>query len=58
MNYKLILIRSVFYIGASTGEAQVRVSVEVAEQFIALTGRSSKYTDYAGVVNRDVLKNI
>ena len=43
------------HLGASTSEAQVRVAVEVAEQFIALTGKSAKYTDYAGVVNRDVL---
>lgn len=37
------------------GEAQVRVAVEVAEQFIALTGRSKEYTKYDGVINRDVL---
>lgn len=43
------------HLGASTGEAQVRVAVEVAEQFVALTGRSSKFTQYAGVVNREVL---
>lgn len=43
------------HLGASTGEAQVRVAVEVAEQFVALTGRSSKYTQYAGVVNRNIL---
>lgn len=43
------------HLGASTGEAQVRVAVEVAEQFIALTGRSSQYSQYAGVVNREVL---
>lgn len=40
--------------GASTGEAQVRVAVEVAEQFIALTGRSDKYKDLSGIVNRSV----
>lgn len=39
----------------SLGEAQVRVAVEVAEQFIALTGRSTEYTKYDGVINRDVL---
>lgn len=44
--------------GASTSEAQVRVAVEVAEQFIALTGTSEEYTEYAGVVNREVLKNV
>lgn len=43
------------HLGASTAEAQVRVAVEVAEQFIALTGKSTKYTEYFGVVNRDVL---
>lgn len=43
------------HLGASTSEAQVRVAVEVAEQFVALTGRSTKYTQYAGVVNREVL---
>lgn len=43
------------HLGASTSEAQVRVAVEVAEQFIALTGKSKKYTEYFGVVNRDVL---
>lgn len=45
------------HLGASTGEAQVRVAVEVAEQFIALTGKTAKYTDYSGVINRDVLKS-
>lgn len=44
------------HLGASTSEAQVRVAVEVAEQFIALTGISPKYTDYSGVINRDILK--
>lgn len=44
------------HLGASTGEAQVRVAVEVAEQFIALTGRSTQYTKYDGVINRDVLQ--
>lgn len=38
------------------GEAQIRVAVEVAEQFIALTGRSTEYTKYDGVINHDVLK--
>lgn len=38
------------------GEAQVRVAVEVAEQFIALTGRSKQYTKYDGVINRDILQ--
>lgn len=44
------------HLGASTAEAQVRVAVEVAEQFIALTGKSPKYTTYPGVINKDVLK--
>lgn len=43
------------HLGASTGEAQVRVAVEVAEQFIALTGKSKTYTSYPGVINRDAL---
>ncbi|XP_055599503.1 D-3-phosphoglycerate dehydrogenase [Uranotaenia lowii] len=46
------------HLGASTSEAQVRVAVEVAEQFIALTGTSKVYTQYAGVVNREILKNV
>lgn len=37
------------------GEAQVRVAVEVAEQFVALTGKSAEFTRYDGVVNRKVL---
>lgn len=44
------------HLGASTAEAQVKVAVEVSEQFIALTGKSTEFTQYAGVVNRDVLK--
>lgn len=44
------------HLGASTAEAQIRVAVEVAEQFIALTGRSTTYTQYSGVVNRETLK--
>lgn len=43
------------HLGASTAEAQVRVAIEVAEQFIALTGKSQKYTTYDGVINRNVL---
>lgn len=45
------------HLGASTVEAQVKVAVEVSEQFIALTGRSTQFTQFFGVVNRDVLKN-
>lgn len=44
------------HLGASTAEAQVKVAVEVSEQFIALTGKSLEFTQYLGVVNRDVLK--
>lgn len=44
------------HLGASTTEAQIKVAVEVSEQFIALTGKSTQYTQYAGVVNRDLLK--
>ncbi|ALC39304.1 CG6287 [Drosophila busckii] len=43
------------HLGASTGEAQVRVAVEVAEQFIALNGSSPKYTSTAGVINKEAL---
>lgn len=46
------------HLGASTSEAQVKVAVEVAEQFIALTGRSKTYTTYFGVVNQEVLKKL
>lgn len=45
------------HLGASTAEAQIKVAVEVSEQFIALTGKSTEFTQYAGVVNRNVLKN-
>ncbi|XP_065163775.1 D-3-phosphoglycerate dehydrogenase [Atheta coriaria] len=44
------------HLGASTGEAQIRVAVEVAEQFIALTGKSKQYTQLTGVVNPAVMK--
>lgn len=44
------------HLGASTKEAQVKVAVEVSEQFIALTGKSKEFTQYMGVVNRPVLK--
>lgn len=46
------------HLGASTGEAQVRVAVEVAEQFVALTGKSDIYTAVTGVVNQDVYNRI
>lgn len=44
------------HLGASTKEAQIKVAVEVSEQFIALTGLSKEFTQYNGVVNREVLK--
>ncbi|XP_070496821.1 D-3-phosphoglycerate dehydrogenase [Chironomus tepperi] len=44
------------HLGASTKEAQIKVAVEVSEQFIALTGKSQVYSQYAGVVNRSTLK--
>lgn len=44
------------HLGASTKEAQIKVAVEVSEQFIALTEKSTQFTQYAGVVNRDILK--
>lgn len=43
------------HLGASTAEAQVRVAVEVAEQFIALNGTSTKYTSTVGVINKEAL---
>lgn len=46
------------HLGASTAEAQIRVAVEIAEQFVALTGKSKEYTTTPGVVNHSVLKNI
>jgi D-3-phosphoglycerate dehydrogenase / 2-oxoglutarate reductase len=45
------------HLGASTTEAQIKVAVEVSEQFIALTGKSKQFTQYPGVVNRDILKH-
>lgn len=56
---QFLLIQTHFYLHIlvfCVGEAQVRVAVEVAEQFIALTGRSKQYTKYDGVINRDVLQ--
>ncbi|KAK5647238.1 hypothetical protein RI129_002130 [Pyrocoelia pectoralis] len=43
------------HLGASTSEAQIRVAVEVAEQFIALTNRNQKYSSVAGVINPSAL---
>lgn len=53
-----MMFKILFFIilGASTSEAQIRVAVEVAEQFIALAKLSPKYTSYGGVINRVVLK--
>jgi len=42
------------HLGASTGEAQVRVAVEIAEQIIALARPESSYT-LTGVVNAPAL---
>lgn len=44
------------HLGASTAEAQVRVAVEVAEQFVALTGRNKSY-QVTGVVNQEIYKS-
>ncbi|KAF2903549.1 hypothetical protein ILUMI_02622 [Ignelater luminosus] len=43
------------HLGASTSEAQIRVAVEVAEQFVALSGKNPKYTNAPGVINPNVL---
>ncbi|KAF5289298.1 hypothetical protein FQA39_LY15136 [Lamprigera yunnana] len=43
------------HLGASTIEAQTRVAVEVAEQFVALTKNNPLYTDIPGVINHSVL---
>ncbi|XP_015601204.1 uncharacterized protein LOC107270585 [Cephus cinctus] len=42
------------HLGASTAEAQQRVAVEIAEQFLALSGISTKYT-VTGLVNSPML---
>ncbi|KAG7212727.1 hypothetical protein KM043_012994 [Ampulex compressa] len=42
------------HLGASTAEAQQRVAVEIAQQFLALSGRSAEYT-VTGIVNAPVL---
>ncbi|XP_060518961.1 D-3-phosphoglycerate dehydrogenase [Cylas formicarius] len=46
------------HLGASTAEAQIRVAVEIAEQFIALKGISTEYTETPGIVNRNVLAKL
>lgn len=43
------------HLGASTTEAQIRVAVEIAEQFIALANINPKYTSVNGVVNAPAL---
>lgn len=45
------------HLGASTAEAQVRVAVEVAEQFVALTGKNKSYV-VTGVVNQEIYKGV
>ncbi|KAK0166727.1 hypothetical protein PV327_004216 [Microctonus hyperodae] len=42
------------HLGASTAEAQERVAVEIAEQFLAISGTSNKYS-VTGIVNAPVL---
>ena len=42
------------YTGASTEEAQQRVAEEIAQQFLALSGKSTKYT-VTGIVNAPML---
>ncbi|KAF5277712.1 hypothetical protein FQR65_LT03692 [Abscondita terminalis] len=44
------------HLGASTSEAQVRVAVEVAEQFVALTKRNPSFTSTNGVINSVVIQ--
>lgn len=41
-------------LGASTGEAQQRVAVEIAEQFLALSGKFANYA-VTGVVNAPIM---
>lgn len=45
------------HLGASTGEAQIRVAAEIAEQLVALAGKSDEYA-VTGVVNQDVYAKI
>ncbi|KAK9303310.1 hypothetical protein QLX08_005057 [Tetragonisca angustula] len=42
------------HLGASTEEAQQRVAEEIAQQFLALSGKSTKYT-VTGIVNAPML---
>lgn len=43
------------HLGASTDEAQIRVAVEIAEQFIALAETNPNYTAINGVLNAPAL---
>ncbi|KAI5726784.1 hypothetical protein M8J76_008453 [Diaphorina citri] len=43
------------HLGASTKEAQIRVAVEIAEQFIALANTNPQYTSIQGVLNAPAL---
>lgn len=45
------------HLGASTKEAQIRVAVEVAEQFLTLAKKTEKYA-VTGVVNRSVYETM
>ncbi|XP_001600828.1 hydroxypyruvate reductase [Nasonia vitripennis] len=42
------------HLGASTAEAQTRVAIEIAEQFLAISGKSDKYS-VTGIVNAPVM---
>lgn len=42
------------HLGASTAEAQQRVAVEIAEQFLAISGKTDKYS-VTGIVNAPIL---
>lgn len=44
------------HLGASTAEEQQRVAVEIAEQFVAISGKSDKFS-VTGVVNKSVLSS-
>ncbi|KAK4880347.1 hypothetical protein RN001_008493 [Aquatica leii] len=43
------------HLGASTTEAQVRVAVEVSEQFVALTKTNPSFTETLGIINPSVV---
>lgn len=48
------VVNVVSYTGASTEEAQQRVAEEIAQQFLALSGKSTKYA-ITGIVNAPML---